>query len=149
VDAATLNNLLVQMRYPGMPKAESDITRAWIRKHGADYDGFAFNVRLGQGPDIQPGIDPATAQQFAKIGRKRVDIAASVQHKVDLVEVKPTMSFSGVGQLLGYLHLWQQTYPEIPVRRLIAVASYVDDEVKQLLINHGIEFEVLQPEVLP
>ena len=149
MDAATLNNLLVQMRYTGMPKAETDITRAWIRKHGADYDTIEFNVRLGQGPEIQPGIDPATAQQFSKIGRKRVDIVATVHGKVDLLEVKPSMSFSGVGQLLGYFHLWQQTYPAVPVRRLVAIAQLIDTEVRQLLINHGIEFEELQPEVLP
>src|SRR5579864_6652767 len=107
MDDTSWNRLLQQLQYPGMPKPESDITRAWIRKYGQVYDRLDFNAKLGQGAEIQPGISDATAAQFTALTKKRADIIAYKANTVDILEVKPRMSLSALGQLLGYQHLWQ------------------------------------------
>lgn len=148
MDSSTIDLLLKQIQYKGMPKPESDITRAWLRLHAHAYDAIDFNVRLGAGQDIQPGIDAATAAQYSKISRKRADIVATAGKVVDIIEVKPAMSFAGVGQLVGYKHLWEENHPSIAVRRLIAVAQIIDPEVKRVLQAQHCAFEVVQPEPL-
>lgn len=147
MDSSTIDLLLKQIAYKGMPKPESDITRAWLRRHAHEYDSVDFNVRLGAGQDIQPGIDAATAAQYSQISRKRADIVATAGHVVDIIEVKPAMSFAGVGQLVGYKHLWEENHLA-PVRRLIAVAQIIDPEVQRVLKAQGCTWEIVQPETI-
>lgn len=141
-----LRDLLVQMQYPSMPVLESNITRAWIRAHGAAYDRLEFNVRLGKGQDIQPGVTGSTAVQFSQITRKRADIVCYAAGVVDLVEVKSRMNFSAIGQLTGYRHLWLEEFPNIPVRDLIAVAQLIDDDVRRVLDAQKLTYYQVEPE---
>lgn len=148
MDDTSLQLLLKQMAYPGMPKAESDITRAWIRQHGAGYDKLDFNARLGTGAQIQPGISPATAAQFTQLTKKRADIIAYKADLVDIIEVKPRMSLSAIGQLLGYQHLWELDQFAPRVQNLIAVAQIIDPDVQAVLDANFIVTQQVNPEVL-
>ena len=144
--ARDLEILLMQIQYPGMPKLESNITRAWLRTYGANYDRVEFNTRVGKGQDIQPGVTDATAQQFSNLTRKRIDIAAYIGSLVDLVEVKPRASMGAIGQLLGYRHLWQEDFPAIAVRLLIEIAQIVDQDVRRASAAQGVTVLQLEPE---
>jgi hypothetical protein len=146
MDAREWELLLVQMQYPAMPQLESNITRAWIRQYGRDYDSLDFNVRLGKGQDIQPGIPASTAGQFDKITRKRADIVAHAGTWVDILEVKGRASLSAIGQLIGYHQLWTDERPTFIVRRLIVVCQLIDDDVRRVFATNGIQSYVLEPE---
>jgi hypothetical protein len=144
--ASDIKMLLMQIQYPGMPALESNISRAWIRLHAYEYDLLEFNVRVGQGQEIQPGVTGATAQQFSNITRKRIDIAAHFGTLVDLVEVKPRASMGAIGQLLGYRHLWQEDFPLIAVRQLLVLAQVADSDVSRAAAAQGITVLQIEPE---
>ena len=146
MDDRSYQMLLAQMQYPGMPALESNISRAWIRKQAYEYSKIEFNVRVGKGQDIQPGVTGATAQQFNQLTRKRIDIAAYLGTLVDLVEVKPRASMGAIGQLLGYRHLWQEDFPNIAVRQLIVLAQIADQDVTRAAAAQGIVVLQIQPE---
>jgi hypothetical protein len=146
VESADLQLLLVQFHYPGMPALESDLTRAWLRKYGYQYDRFGFNVLVGSGAEIQPGIDAVTAGQFKNLTRKRIDVAAYQGSLADLIEVKPRASMGAIGQLLGYRHLWQEDYPLIAVRQLLVLAQVADQDVIRAAAAQGIQVMQMDPE---
>jgi hypothetical protein len=144
---AELNSLLNMAKYPGMPALESNIARVWIRHEGLGYDKLEFNVRLGNGAEIQPGITGATKRQFEIITQKRADIIAYKGNLVDIVEVKVRMSLSAMGQLQGYQHLWQEDAFRPRVQTLIAVAQIIDPDIRRVLEANFIVPYQITPEV--
>jgi hypothetical protein len=146
MEERSLHLLLMQIQYPGMPALESNIARHWIRAHGADYDRMEFNVRVGQGAPIAPGIDDATARQFQIITQKRIDVVAYKGNLVDLIEVKRNMTLGALGQLQGYQHLWQEDVFRPHVDKLIAVAQIIDPDIRRVLDANGVTYYQLEPE---
>jgi hypothetical protein len=133
-----LGLLLSQIQLPGLTYVESDISKAWLNAHGAEYDKIDFNVRLGEGVD--PGDEYAAEirDMAVKLTQKRADIVAQVGGQVDLLEVKVRVAFGALGQLLGYRTLWNLAYPGLPIRRLIAVGRSVVPDCEDTFAELGI-----------
>lgn len=146
MDSRSVELLLVQMQYPGMPALESNITRAWVRQHAAEYDRLDFNVRLGEGRPLADGLSPEIQRQQTMLSQRRVDIVGHIGVFVDLIEVKDRGTLGAIGQLVGYRSLWAKDHPQIVVRRLIVVARDVPPDVEYAYQQAGIEFKVFQPE---
>lgn len=149
MDQRDVEILLVQLQYPGMPRLESDVTRGWIRLYAQDYDRLEFNVRVGKGQELQPGITEATAGQFEKISRQRIDCVAWSGSFVDIVEVKDRAKASTLGQLIGYRQLWTDEHPQNIVRRLICVSPFIDQDAQRIFTANGVTFYEIQPEPRP
>jgi len=133
--------LLVQMQYPGMTYVESEITRAWLNRHGPEYDSIEFNYRLGDGADVGQEY-PAEIQRMARLlTQKRADIVARKGDQVELVEVKIRIAFPVIGQLLGYRSLWKRQHPELPVARLLAIGRSVVPDLGPIITEQGIDIE--------
>jgi hypothetical protein len=141
-----LGQLLVQIQYPGMTWVESQIARAWLNRHGAEYDEVLFNVRVGEGVD--PGEEYAAEirEMAVKLTQKRADMVARAGDQVDLIEVKVRIAFPVIGQLVGYRALWQRQHPELPVRRLLAIGRSVVPDAADILESQGIQIETFPRE---
>jgi len=143
---ANLAILLVQIQYPGMTWVESQIARAWLSKHGAEYDEISFNVRLGDGVAVGEGYTPEIQRMATLLTQKRADIVGRVGDQVDLIEVKVRIAFPVMGQLIGYRGLWKRDHPEIPVRRLVAIGRSVVQDAGPAIEELGIEIETFPRE---
>jgi hypothetical protein len=141
-----LGQLLVQIQYPGMTYVESQIARAWLNRHGAEYDEVLFNVRVGEGVD--PGDEYAAEirEMAIKLTQKRADMVARAGDQVDLIEVKVRIAFPVIGQLVGYRALWQRQHPELPVRRLLAIGRSVVPDAADIIESQGIQIETFPRE---
>lgn len=104
--------LLLQMQYPGMTYVESEITRAWLNRHGAEYDSIEFNYRLGDGAEVGEEYTAEIQRMARLLTQKRTDIVARKGDQVELVEVKIRIAFPVIGQLLGYRSLWKLQHPD-------------------------------------
>jgi len=141
-----LGQLLVQIQYPGMSFVESEITRAWISRHGAEYDEVQFNVRLGEGVEVGEEYTPEIQRMARLVTQKRADIVARVEDQVDLVEVKIRIAFPVIGQLIGYRGLWQRLHPELPVRRLLAIGRSIVPDMASIIEESGVIIETFPRE---
>ena len=141
-----LGQLLVQIQYPGMSYVESEITRAWLNRRGADYDEIRFNVRMGAGVDPGEEYQDNIRRMAELVTQKRADILGRVGGQVDLVEVKVRSAFGAMGQLLGYRELWMREHPELPVRRLIAIGRSVVQDAAEIIEGKGIRIETFPRE---
>jgi len=141
-----LGQLLVQIQYPGMSFVESEITRAWLNRRGADYDEISFNIRLGAGVDPGKEYNPEIRRMAELLTQKRADIIGRAGDQVDLVEVKVRIAFPVIGQLVGYRALWEREHPELPVRRLLAIGRSVVPDAADIIEGQGIHIETFPRE---
>jgi len=144
--ANTVAQVLQQdrLKYPGLLPREILVLRAWLKLHEAEYDRFDFNVRLGEGFDPGPTY-PENIRSMAKQNtQKRVDAVGYKSDAVTLIEVKDRAGFSAVGQLVGYLHLWQAANPLKPKPVLLMVANRIADDLMPVLLGAGIELALVE-----
>lgn len=74
-------------------------------------------------------------------------------HKITIIEFKMTPKPDAVGQLLEYEKLFRQTlgfqqYWKLPIYKIL-VTTRVDDHLKELCEEHGIDYQVFRPDWIP
>ena len=134
-----LDILLQQLQYPAMTWVESRITQAWLEEHGAAYDRIEFNIRLGRGISLGEGFGQETQRMAELVTQKRADIVAYSPDQVTIIEVKVRVTFTALGQLLGYRLLWQQANPDSPPVRLMAIGRAIVPDAESLFRGQGVE----------
>ncbi|MGC9969441.1 MAG: hypothetical protein ABSE56_02505 [Bryobacteraceae bacterium] len=139
---ANLGLLLSQIQLPGLTYVESDIAKAWLNAHGAEYDQIDFNVRLGEGTDPGEEYTQEVRNMSVLITQKRADIVARIGGQADIIEVKVRVAFGALGQLLGYRTLWRIAHPELPVRSLIAIGRAVVPDCQPVIDESGIVVQI-------
>lgn len=139
---ADLAGLLARARYPGMSDVESEVTRAWLGRHGAEYDRVDFQVRLGAGIDPGPGNPEYIRQLGRDLWAKRADIVAITGLDVTIVEVKERITPGAIGQLLVYRDLWRREHPETTAIRLLTIGRGAVTDLVETFQAQGVEIEV-------
>ncbi len=138
---ANLDILLVQIQYPGMTHVESEITRAWLRARGAQYDSVEFNVRLGEGAALQGLWSDETRRMALLLSQKRADAIARQGEVVEIVEVKVRAGLAAVGQLRGYRALYLREHPATIDVRLLVIARSCDPDSAYVYSAEGVRCE--------
>jgi hypothetical protein len=133
--------LIDKRQYEGMTLEESRIVRAWLRRHAVQYDTIEFNVRLGPGVQLGEGFDDATRRAALLSTQKRADIIARRAAGATIVEAKPRIDFRGMGQLMGYRHMWIEDHPTIPVEQLVAIGFTTAEDILPIFTAQGIAVE--------
>ena len=90
--------LLLQFRFPSMRQGESEVTRAFLRARGEDYDRFVFDLPLGVGnaPDVPL---PTFLENNTRIrGQHHADIVGFRGDVVEIIEAKQRALLDSVGQ---------------------------------------------------
>jgi hypothetical protein len=137
-----LEILLVQLQYPGMPAPESEVTRDWLVKRGAEFDRIEFNVRLGKGDELGEEFNASTRKLAAAVSTKRADIIAWRENSAYILEAKWRCGLGALGQLLGYRVLFLEQFPTIDDVFLQVIARKIDGDVELALRAHGIQYEL-------
>jgi hypothetical protein len=111
-----------RLAYPGMLPREILIWQTWLAQWEASYDSFQYNARVGPGFDPGPGWPDNMRTMAIANSQKRIDAVAWQGSQPTLIEVKDRAGAAALGQLLTYLPLWMQTYPDLP-RPLLAIVT--------------------------
>jgi len=133
-----------RFKYPGLLPREIIVLRSWLRLHENEYDRFDYNVRLGTGFDPGPSVSESIRRMAIVNSQKRVDAVSYKDGAVTLIEVKDRAGFSAVGQLVGYLHMWQAANPGTPRPRLLLVANRLQDDIPLVAAGAGIEIQLVE-----
>ena len=121
---ANLQQLLETVTYPGMILEESRVLRSWIAAHGARYDELRFNERVGPGVILGDHIPEKDRRDWEKHTKARPDMVA-VQYPLDatIVEAKWQATLESIWQVLSYVELYAQSFPDWRVRAVIVAAD--------------------------
>jgi hypothetical protein len=133
-----------RLKYPGLLPREIIVLRAWLRLHESEYDRFDFNYRVGTGFDPGPSISASIRQMAIDNSKKRIDAVGYQGNSVTLIEVKDRAGFSAVGQLVGYLHLWQVEHPTDAAPRLLLVVNRTQQDIGLVAARAGIALELVE-----
>lgn len=100
---------------------------------GVDYD-----VRVGPGLPVDPGAPAAMQRDWLLLTQLRIDAVVYFQASVWIVEVKPRLLPSALGQLLSYDHWFASDFrAEIGVK-LVALVERSDEQLQPVFEAHGI-----------
>ena len=148
-DSLTYEQALAAPYLPGQQPGEQAILKAWLLDSGHAWQRFAFNVRLGTGV-LLAGDHPEFARTFVrKTTQKRIDCVAFSAHGASLFEVKIQANLGGLGQILGYRHLWERDFPTWPVESAGIICHLIAPDTAAVYVRHGMPYYVMADVVLP
>lgn len=127
-----------RLSYPGMLPREILIWRTWLKGNQLSYDSFDYNTRIGPGYDPGPGWPDNMRVMAIANSQKRVDAVGWRGQVPTLFEVKDRCGASAMGQLLTYLPLWLQTYPDLPRPFLAIVTNRIQPGIDVAAQFHGV-----------
>ena len=97
--------------YPGLIPIEEQLWRAWLHEHELEFDGFDYNVHVGEGVRVRaaalegmPELQESNARQFLDATRKKVDCVGYRPGETWVFEVEERPGHRALGQLLFYEH---------------------------------------------
>ena len=138
-DRDALALLLIRTHYPERTDRESAIIRDWLTVRGAQYDQFAFSVRIGTPATTDPEHLEGVQRSAAYSSLKRIDVLAWEGDQPTIVEVKERVTPSCLGQVLTYRDLFLRQYPEARVPKLLVIGRYSDDDTIRSLNGAGVD----------
>lgn len=137
--------LLTRTYFPERTQRESAVIRDWLTEHGADYDRFAFSVRVGTGLAPDPEHLPGVQRNTVFSTRKRIDVLAWQGPQPYIIEVKERVNPAALGQLQTYRHLWMEENPDALTPRLIAIGRTSDPDTIRILNANGVDIYLYDP----
>lgn len=130
-------------KFPHLVGGDVAVWRAFLGRGVERYSRFAYDVRVGEGVNVS-GLSPENARIATALTQKRIDVVGERDGLVyDVIEVKLSAGLGAVGQLLGYQVLFPQSFPELPLGRVILVAASVDRDTQSVLTAHDVDVVVV------
>lgn len=130
--------------FPHMAPYDIPLFASFILSDAANgYDRWEFDVAVGPGLDPGPFVDPALRENAIYLTQVRLDAVGWAGQIPTIFEVKPELSLTGFGQLLGYRWYFQQhtgIYPS-----LAGITDYMPYQYKILYDAHDIEVHQVKP----
>jgi hypothetical protein len=127
-----------QSQYPGLPVAEQLVWREFLRRFGALYDRFDYNVRLG--PGVTPPdhiIEPWRSASIAA-SKPRSDVIGWQGSVPTIFEIERYAKADAIGQVLHYLTVWEEANPAGSQPVLALVCADHSPTIEPTLEAHGI-----------
>lgn len=133
----------MKVRYPHMFGAESAIWNAWLKKFEYKYDRYLYDVHVGKLWPEHTKLERRWRTGAEAVYRKRIDVVGFRADEICIFEVKPHAGMGALGQIIGYVSLYDQEFnPRERISGAI-VAELIDPNIRQLLEDHGIEYYVV------
>ena len=108
---AIKNNL-----YPHLLQESIDLWEAFLPDHRDEYQGFDYDVRVGDGRDPGPNFAPNMREMALKLSARRIDVVGHHHDRIDIIEITPYAGVKAIGQLTVYPVLYNYSYK--PQKRL-------------------------------
>jgi hypothetical protein len=134
--------LLQQIKLPGLNQVEHEVAMKWLRARGMNYDRIDFNVPLGPVPDFNFPMTEEQQRQAEYLYRTKADIVAQLGDDVTIVEVKERATKSAMGQLVHYRYWFLKENPSKKVVAVRVIANRADEGIAETLLAHGFDLEL-------
>jgi hypothetical protein len=127
-----------------MAPREVIIFQQWQKVHGAEYDRFDYNVRIGNGTDPGPQYTDADRAMYIANTQKRIDAVGWKGAQPTIIEVKDRATASCMSQLITYAALWPITFPGTPTPVLLLVTNRFSADMQLVLDRAGIKWNLVE-----
>lgn len=131
--------------YPGIIPAEAELWRAWLREHEAEFEGFEYNVHVGEGVRSTsiPGQpdDELTAkirEQFRQATQMRIDAIGFRKGETWIFEIEDRPGRRALGQMIVYESLLPRSRPDTGNIVLCLIAVHIGPDMLTVFQDQGV-----------
>lgn len=132
-------------RFPHMYLAESEIWRRWLKIHRTKYLKFDYDIHVGRPWPEHLALPEKWKRGAESVYLKRIDVVGYQPDTVTVFEVKPHAGLGSLGQIIGYLALYEEQFSPREELKGAIVTELVDPNIARILEEHGIDLYVLPP----
>jgi hypothetical protein len=121
-----------------MKAEEKVLWDRFIDRYGGTFEGFVYDLRLGEGNPAPPGVLPEVAEAWRALTQRRIEAVGLRPGEAWLFDVEPRAGLNVLGRLKGYARL---AGGELFGRaiRLGVVSESVPRDVLDVLMAEGVE----------
>jgi hypothetical protein len=135
--------------YPGMNRFETRIIRQYLTEaHAGEEIELYTNVPIGSG-EPKPGLPPEFRRMAEELSRLRADAVVVRGDRTEIVEVKPRIRTTGLGQLRLYRRVGSDEVELGEDTLLVLVGTRAHDEVVKPLRQEGAIVQIIPRPQLP
>lgn len=139
---AELETLIARSTLPGVDPTEVRVLREFLRRQGSNYSEYRFNVRVGEGVQLEGAYSEKFREDWARRTKMRLDLVCfSPPNFSTLIEAKVQWANDAVWQLLGYRDHYAIDFPRDEIK-LAGVAEAYTPTARTLASSRGIRLFV-------
>lgn len=137
-----LEDLVGRSSLPGIDATEIRVVREFLRRYGANYREYRFNVRVGEGAKLEGDYTEKFRDDWERRSRMRMDLVCwNPPDQATLIEAKVQWTNDAVWQLLAYRDAYVRDNRETIVG-LVGVAEAYTASARQLASDRGLRLYV-------
>jgi len=127
-----------------MMPGDAPVWEAWLARQdfpeGTEID---YDVKVGESIGTIEDMPDPYQQNAIMLSKKRIDAVVTLTDRILIVEVKARAGWTAIGQILGYVILFQIEFrPTLPVEALLLANTYTLD-TRTILDALEIPYEVV------
>ena len=98
------------LKYPHLAPQDKIIWERFIDDNPDYFTSVDYDVKVGEGQTIKAKPHAMTAEEWRKHTQKRIDVVGYKDNTIYIIELKPSASFSAIGQAVSYALLYRQEF---------------------------------------
>ena len=134
---------MARPEFPHLPPEDIKVWKKFLAGHGAIYDDFQYDVRVGTQVRVSRDTNPKIKAMASDLSMKRIDAIAWNKSQPIIFEITHTAGFKAVGQLLGYKFLFDVMFPDEAPAKSILVAGQLLPDMAFILNSLELEYHVV------
>ena len=128
--------------YKHLSRADAQIWTEFNQALPGFWRDPVYDLHVGYGPDLPEWLVEPWKTMALELGRRRVDVFAWHANEPYIIELKPRVGTTAVGQVISYQTLYR-FHPGGPLRPLMAIIAHqVDRDARAVCQNTNIRLLV-------
>lgn len=130
-------------RYPHMGREDAEV---WVRAIGRLAPtalGVDYDVRVGPGLPVDPGAAENMKRDWLLLTQLRIDAVVYFPQEVWIIEVKPRLLPSALGQIMAYGYWWERESDQTKAHKLVVVCERDDAQLSPVFGQSGIKVMIV------
>lgn len=129
--------------YPHLLPTEIEIWERWLAHNPQRFDTFQYDVHVGTIPQPLPQHSPSEARLRQALLRRRIDVVALKGLETTIIEIKPVIGFTALGQALAYPILYHLDHRDAPRPHTLLIGATLENNIIPALTAFGIPYEIV------
>ncbi len=101
IDLNQLAPATILANYPGIQVVETQIWTRFLSRAAERYQGFLYNVRVGEGFPVPPNAREQEAKFWLDVTMTRIDAIGVRDDTLEIIEIKHNAGHSAIGQVIA------------------------------------------------
>jgi hypothetical protein len=129
--------------YPHMKPRDVAIWERFIDAKPVEYEKCQYDVGVGDVPEFIQNASSVEGQRMGELYKLKIDVLGYLGDTIDLIEVKPSAGASTIGQVLGYVTLYNRDYKPTKKIQPVILTDELRPNMEFLCKENGVTLYVV------